>query len=114
LFGKLDFVWKFLLGFSICPSLIIVWISLFLCLDFPDSLKNPENTNKKSVFVLFGFRRFHNWISPVLRKKFKTGEIKTKTKNCFDFTGFEFFASTIHFPDFRKNPGNLNTKTEKY
>jgi hypothetical protein len=46
-------------------SLIIVRISLFLCLYFPDSFENPGNPNKKSVFVLFGFSRFHIWISRI-------------------------------------------------
>jgi hypothetical protein len=37
--------------------LIIVWIPLLLCLDFPDSFKIPGNPKQKSDFV-FGFRRF--------------------------------------------------------
>jgi hypothetical protein len=35
----------FLFGFP----LIIVWISLFLSLDFPDSFENPGNPNKRLV-----------------------------------------------------------------
>jgi hypothetical protein len=31
--------------------LIIFWISLFLCLDFPDSFENPGNPMKKYLFL---------------------------------------------------------------
>jgi hypothetical protein len=71
--------------------LIIVWISLFLCLDFPDSFENPGSSNKKlakskqkkSVFLLFGFRRIYvrisrifAWITPILNILGRQSKIK--------------------------------------
>jgi hypothetical protein len=88
----------FLFGFS----LIIVWISLFLSLDFPDFFENPGNPNKnpgnlnkklaksrqKICFLLFGFHRFYIWISRIFVwiSPFLLG---------FHFTGFKFFRPTI-------------------
>jgi hypothetical protein len=48
---------------------IVVWISLFLCFNFPVSFKNPENPNK-------------NWLDSK-RKSFLF---------CFDFPFFYFFS----------------------
>jgi hypothetical protein len=81
-------------------SLIFAWISLFLSLDFPDSIENPGNPYKKSVFYcldftdfiiglpgfLFGFRCFV-WISPVLNF---LGRQSKQKMFLFGFPGFLF------------------------
>jgi hypothetical protein len=64
-------------------SLIIVWVSLFLNLDFPDSFENPGNPNKKAVFFIL-------WISPILCLG------QSKQKLFFFFPGFSGFLFGFH------------------